>query len=58
MSLEYEPYITRQTAEGVLVHAVIVMADLPLAIHQDEACTMGDGLLGLVVWTRVVVRQR
>jgi hypothetical protein len=56
--LEYTPHISWQTAHGVLIGAVIEMADLTLAIHQDEACTMGDGPLGLVVWMRATVCQR
>ena len=46
------------TAESVLVRAVIVRADLALAIHQDEACTMGDGRLCIIVWMRAVMCQR
>jgi hypothetical protein len=33
------------------------MADLTLAIYQDEACTMGDSPLRFVVWMRVGVCQ-
>jgi hypothetical protein len=33
------------------------MADLILAIHQDEACTMSDGPLGFVLWMRALVCQ-
>ena len=56
-SLEYALHISWQTMQGVLVGAVIVMADLALAIHQDEACTMGDSPLGFVVWRPVMVGQ-
>jgi hypothetical protein len=54
-SLEDEPHISWQTAQGVRVSAVIVMADLALAIHQDEACTMGDSPLGIVMWWPVMM---
>src|SRR6266446_1618483 len=57
-SLEYEPHISWQTAQGVLVGTIIVMADLALAIHQDKARTMGDSPLGFVVWMPVMVGQR
>ena len=49
---EEAPHITWYTVEVVLLRAVIVRADLALAIHHDEACAMGDGLRGLVVWMR------